>query len=502
MSLWTPNSQKIYLPPTPVTKVLNTDDYVKRTNIYCHAHSERLLLVGHPYYEIKDQDKETIKVPKCSSNQFRVFRLKLPDPNRFSFGDTTVHDPTKERLVWGLQGIDVGRGQPLGMGVSGHPLFNKFRDAENPSNYDPAQGKDNRQNMALDVKQTQMLIVGCAPAMGEHWRRARPCTNVSVKKGDCPPIELLNSVIQDGDMFDTGFGAMNFKELQENKSDVPLDINTSTCKYPDFLKMSQETTGNSLFFFARQEQTYARHFMSRGGTPGEAVPEDKYVKPNGSQAQGTLGTSVYFGTPSGSLVSSDAQVFNRPYWIVRSQGLNNGICWQNQLFVTVADNTRGTNMTITMATEEVAEYDYSKFKTYQRHVEEFEITLIVQLCVVPLTPEVLSNLQTISPSILDGWNLGVNPPTSSLLEDAYRFIDSAATRCPRDQPPKEPEDPYGEYNFWNVDFTERLSMDLDQFPLGRKFLAQGIRTPNNRKRSLASTSSPSRHATKKRKKTK
>ncbi|AGA15835.1 L1 [Canis familiaris papillomavirus 15] len=497
MSLWTPNSQKIFLPPTPVAKVLNTDDYVKRTQIYCHANSDRLLLVGHPYFEIPGNgDGGPVKVPKCSGNQYRVFRVKLPDPNRFAFGDGSFYDPDTQRLVWAVRGLDVGRGQPLGVGVSGHPLYNKLSDVENPNKYESPQTTDNRENMAMDVKQTQMIILGCAPAVGEHWAKAKKCNGVQVNKGECPPIELRNTVIQDGDMFDIGFGAMSFKELQENKSDVPLDINNTICKYPDFLKMAKETTGDSMFFFARREQSYARHFMNRGGTPGEDIPTSQILAGQ-SGPQNKPGPSVYFATQSGSLVSSDAQVFNRPYWLLRSQGLNNGVCWRDQLFVTVADNTRGTNLTLSVATEDRESYDSEKFKTYTRHVEEYELTLILQLCVVTLTPEVLNHLHTMNPSILEQWNLGVNPPQSSLLEDAYRFIDSAATRCPRPSPPKDPVDPYEDYNFWLVDLTERLSMDLDQFPLGRKFLAQ-LPSANNRKRSRT----PSRTAPKKKRKTK
>ena len=39
-------------------------------------------------------------------------------------------------------------------------------------------------------------------------------------------------------------------------------------------------------------------------------------------------------------------------------------------------------------------------------------------------------------------------------------------------PAKEKEDPFDKYTFWNVDLTEKLSLDLDQFPLGRKFIFQ------------------------------
>ncbi|ABU86871.1 major capsid protein [Canis familiaris papillomavirus 4] len=487
MAVWVPNSQKLFLPPPAVTKVLNTDAYIKRTNIFCHADTERLLTVGNPFFEILAEDDRTVKVPKVSSNQYRVFRISLPDPNAFAFGERPVHDPDNERLVWGLRGIDVSRGQPLGNGVTGHPLFNKLFDNENPAKINTKEGKDARVSLAGDVKQTQVLIVGCAPAWGEHWNKTSPCGKVV--KGECPPIELKNTVIQDGDMIDIGYGAMDFRSLSQNKSDAPLDIVRSICKYPDYLKMAKEATGDSMFFFARREQLYTRHFFSRDGESGEKIPEDLYIK--GEQSRMTPGTQVYFGTQSGSLTSSDSQIFNRAYWLQRSQGLNNGMCWLNQLFVTVGDTTRGTNMTFSIATSDNGDYDASNFKTYVRHSEEFELAFIFQLCVVPLSPEVLAHLHTLNPAILDRWNLGLQASTSSVLEDRYRFLASLATPCPDKVTVKEPEDPYAGYSFWSVDLSERFSQDLDQFPLGRKFLAQSnLSTQRSVRKRARSPSTP------------
>ena len=51
-------------------------------------------------------------------------------------------------------------------------------------------------------------------------------------------------------------------------------------------------------------------------------------------------------------------------------------------------------------------------------------------------------------------------------------INSKATKCPDAVEPKEREDPFAKYSFWHVDLTEKLSLDLDQYPLGRKFLFQ------------------------------
>lgn len=125
MAVWLPAQNKFYLPPQPVTKVLNTDDYVERTALFYHASTDKLLTVGHPYFEITKNQNEVL-VPKVSPNQYRVFRIRFPDPNTFAFGDKCVYNPDTERLVWAVRGIEVSRGGPLGSAITGHPLFNKL----------------------------------------------------------------------------------------------------------------------------------------------------------------------------------------------------------------------------------------------------------------------------------------------------------------------------------------------------------------------------------------
>ncbi|ABV80249.1 L1 [Ursus maritimus papillomavirus 1] len=504
MALWLPSNNKVYLPPTSVSRVLSTDEYVTRLPLYYHAGSSRLLTVGHPYYPIKDP-QGTVTVPKVSANQYRVFRIKLPDPNRFGLPDNTIYNPDKERLVWTVLGIEVGRGQPLGVGLSGNPLFNKNEDNENPTKYNGNVATDTRQNVAIDNKQTQLFFLGCHPPLGEHWAKGLTCDGVQVQPGDCPPLELVNSVIEDGDMIDTGFGAMDFKVLQENKSDTPLDISNSICKYPDYLKMASDKYGDSCFFFVRKEQLFARHYFSRSGTVGESVPDDMLFKAAQDQNQNTVGSTVYYATPSGSMVSSDGQIFNRPYWIQKAQGHNNGVCWNNEMFLTVVDNTRSTNMTLSVEATKEQTYKASNFKTYLRHCEEYDVQLIMQLAKVSLSAETMAYVHTMDPNILDNWNLGLNPPPSASLEDTYRHIKSTATRCEARVPPKEKVDPYDKFTFWNVNLSDKFSSDLDQFPLGRKFILQtGYRSGRTKavtpgvKRSASTTSSTAAAAKKRR----
>ncbi|AEA35072.1 early protein L1 [Saimiri sciureus papillomavirus 3] len=497
MGLWLPSENKLYLPPTSVPRIVSTDEYVTRTSLFYYAGTSRLLAVGHPYFPVKKEDG-SIAVPFVSGNQYRVFRVVLPDPNKFGLPDTSLYNPDKQRLVWACVGLEVGRGQPLGIGLSGSPLFNKLDDTENPGRYMPAPGTDNRQNLSVDNKQTQLCIIGCKPPIGEHWGQGASCDAAATKPGDCPALELINSVIQDGDMIDTGFGAMDFKALQSNKSDVPLDISNAVCKYPDYLKMASDVYGDCLFFYLRREQLFARHFFNRAGVVGEAVPTDLYIAGAAGQNQANIASSVYVPTPSGSMVTSEAQLFNKPYWLQRAQGHNNGVCWENQLFVTVVDTTRSTNMTLSAASATGNTYKADNFKQYMRHCEEFDLQFIFQLCVVNLTPEVMSYIHNMNPDILENWNLGIQPTPAGTLEDTYRYVKSEAIRCQAKVPPKEKTDPYDKFAFWKVDLKEKFSSDLDQYPLGRKFLLQsGLRArpqisrPLSRKRHAASATTSS-----------
>ncbi|QIH12249.1 L1 [Capra hircus papillomavirus type 2] len=478
MSFWLPSSGKLFLPPpTPVSNILNTDDFVTRTDTFYHASSERLLNVGHPYFELKKG--EEVIVPKVSGSQFsQSFQTKVSRSKQIYFPNPNVYNPEKQRLVWALKGIEICRGQPLGIGVTGHPAFNKLRDAENSNQY-PTQTDDDRMNVCVDPKQVQLFIVGCTPSDGEHWDVAPACEEL--KPGDCPPLQLVNTTIQDGEMCDTGFGNMNFKALQATKSGAPLDIVNQIVKYPDFLKMGSDPFGNSMFFYAKREQMYIRHLWSRGGTLGNEIPPNNgdpssFYLSGGEQGRKTFVPSVYLGTPSGSLVSSDQQIYNRPFWINRAQGSNNGICWNNQVFITAVDSTRGTNFTISVHKEKdkpAAQdtYKASDFKHYLRHVEEWELSLIVQLCIVDLTPEALAHLHSMNPAVIENWNLGfIQPPNN--IEDQYRYITSLATKCPRKDDAQENEDPYSKMHFWEVDLSERFSLNLEQYSLGRKFLFQ------------------------------
>ena len=504
MAFWLPNSGQVYLPPArPTPRVLQTDEYIQNTKIYFHASTDRLLQVGHPYFPIINADDNSVQVPKVSPSQYRVMRCKLPDPNQFALIDDDIYDPNSERLVWRLKGLELDRGGPLGIGATGHPLLNKYGDVENPLGRlhdDQEQANtDQRLNMSFEPKQTQILIVGCTPPVGQHWDIAKPCQQ---KAGQCPPIALEHTTIQDGDMCDIGLGAVNFQSFSQDRAAAPLDVIDNICKWPDFLQMSKDIYGNSLFFFVKREQLYARHFAVRSGAIGDKVPETKnvyYIKPN-NNGEVKVTTSNYLTTPSGSLTSTDGQIFGRPYWLQRANGTNNGICWHNELFITAVDNTRATNFNISIyktandgkLPENYDQYKPEDFVQFTRHTEEFELELIFELCKVPLTADILAHLNVMDPQILENWKLSFVPPPPQGLEDQYRFINSMATKCPPPNPEKEPDDPYKDLSFWLIDLRDKFNSDLSQTSLGRRFMYQmgmlngkRLRTePNAQKKSV------------------
>lgn len=476
MAVWT-SGQKLYLPPAPVTKVLCTETYVNRKAIFYHCESDRLLAVGHPFYPVKE-------IKKVSPNQYRVFQVQLPDPNQFALPDSTAHNPAKERLVWSLVGLQVSRGLPLCPSVTSHPQSDIVADAETPGRN--AQGSDYKRKLyGQDVKQSQMLLVGCQPALGEYWGIAQNCKE-QPKQGDCPPIELMSRTINDGDMMDIGFGAADFAALNGSKSGVPLDIQEETCLYPDYLKMAEDVSGNSLFFFARKEQSYMRHAYSRAGNNVETPKEEYSIKD---------AKNVVNGTFSGSLVATDSQIFNRPYWLYTAQGMNNGLLWNNEVYVTVGDNTRGVNLTISVPKEKGQEYSPGNINMYLRHAEEYKLAFILELCGITLSGETLAHLQTMDPDILKRWDIPLQASIS--LENTYRYKSSGASVCEK-QPGPENLKPAN--NYWTVDLRNRLTLDLDQYPLGRRFLAtQGIGCGIKLKRKSLSTSQ--KHGSAKRRKT-
>lgn len=253
--------------------------------------------------------------------------------------------------------------------------------------------------------------------------------------------------------------------------------------------------------------------FTHDGNEGDNLPTEPtrafYIQPaNDTPPNANIGKFSYYPVPSGSLVTSEASLFNRPYWLYKAQGKNNGVCWGNNLFITLLDNTHNTNFTISVYKENNPmnnEYQYNKsnFRKYLRHVEELEVELIMHLCKVPLEADILAHINVMDPRILDEWELAFVPPPPQGLEDTYRYIKSLATMRPADVPATAPEDRYKGMVFWDVDLRDKFTTELDQTPLGRKFLYQmGMINPRKRLRSSNYTETTTVKRSAKKRKTK
>lgn len=104
-----------------------------------------------------------------------------------------------------------------------------------------------------------------------------------------------------------------------------------------------------------------------------------------------------------------------------------------------------------------------------------------------------------NPQILDDWELSFVPPPPQGIGDTYRYIKSFATKCPADVPSTEKKDPWEKYSFWEIDMTERLSSELSQFSLGKRFLYQSGRLSNRQLKRSAPISEGKRSTKRKRK---
>lgn len=491
-AIYLPGSASYILPPPPsIDPLFSTDDYVQDTGLLYHATTDRLMTVGHPYFDVYKSDSNSggngaaqpPEIPKVSAHQYRVFRVKLPDPNAMLLPDSSLQS-SDFKLVWQLKALSVVRGQPCAVGLSGNSNFNKMYDRENsPQGAEDKNGnqKDHRVPLCVEGKQSQILICGCKPSLGEYWGSASECplNKNSNKEDSSPAIQLYSTPIEDGDMHDMGFGNMDFSQLSHNKANIPFELLDETAKYPDWVKMNSDPFGDTCFFMVKRESLYARHYFEHAGKSTEPLPKGYNLNKNGDN--GSNGTTKadnktynWFPGVSGSLTSSENNIFNKPYWLTQAQGHNNCICWNQELFVTVLDTTRNSILNISIKPKSESNgYDETKFNNYLRHVEEYDLRFVFRLCKVPLTPQVLFHLHGCDPHILQNWGYHTTPQPVGALGDVYRFNDSNKAICPVQhvQEDELPDDPYHELHFWDVNVHESFTTDLHRFPLGRSYIS-------------------------------
>ncbi|QXT57756.1 L1 [Rhinella marina papillomavirus 1] len=353
----------------PPQKLLKTSDaYTTSTDFWFTVQSKIVTLQGNPFEEFKQDDKT---VPFVSPLQFRVVKLNLPDPNSMSIQGMS-QSLNSRRFFWQLKGFSIHRQQPRA-----HPYTSRVK-------WDSGTAVEDF-NLVFDPPTRQFIIIGAKPALGTYFEWDNAKAGVLIKKV---------SEIEDGDLVDVGFGTL--KVPDQYKSQFPNIMSKAQTKDIALLDMLEEETGDRLFTFLDREQSFAKTFEATKLQSGETKEEYECA----------------WTIPSGGLVSSLNDIFNKSFWINKSGHENNCVAWDNSFFFTFCDTTRGQIYSLPNSDGTGA---------LMRFVSEFQIEAVVRLVSVTLESQFLQYINRINKGLLSKWGFGFSddskmPQRSYILE--------------------------------------------------------------------------------------
>lgn len=418
------------LPPQNIWKT--SDQYTTGTDLYFTIKSERIVLQGHPYFGSSD-------VPFVSPQQWRVFKLQMPEPNNFNISQqgTALSDV---KYIWQLKGFKINREGPIRAGCE----LNKNFDPKTVPQTDP-------DKLVYDVPATQHIVVGCRPCLGVHYV-PHGFTNDAT-----PYLTAVDSEIQDGELSPSGFGPLDIDPMVTwtGTPKLPVDcffpvtmLNNpkNPCKSISDINMDEEETGDRNFIHIHREQSYSKEFIISNQKDREEPTRYKEA------------FSATWNIPSGSVLSSLNDIFNKRYWINRGEHQNNCLAWNDEFFFTVLDNTRGWNFVFpTTGTSDVLP------KMAIRHMEVFQIEAVVRLVKVKLEAQLIQYLYRMNKDLLNKWGYGWtrnNLPTSH-----YQSGFQMGPMIEEESPEEEEE----VFRALAIDFTGRVHNDLGKTDVGRHY---------------------------------
>ncbi|QYW06033.1 L1 protein [Papillomaviridae sp. Seabass_c17043] len=382
---------------------LSTDKFVSETGTTYSISSDGLRLTGHPYHT-------TNTVGWVSPSRFTVFELQLPDVNKFKLPERVGRiDLKSEKYVWKLVGLRVdsqGSIKPATTAQTGVWLpSDNGCDITAPTTCFDAElqqscadlfteqeeGENNGENQTdlqyirwgMEHSQRQLIVAGCKPATGVYEK--------FVKTGSDYHLERQTKDIQDGDICEFGYGNQSVAG-SEDPSSFPVEMVANPDNapmIPDFMGMLGDEIGDNCFFHIERNASGIKHTGHLEGTKSH----DDFAKtttpawlawmdkdPNG------------ITTATAGIISHGNDIMNRNYWLNKARGANNGVLFDNKLFVTVVDNFRGQIYRwVEKASDDVKnDYDPTKNKFTVRHVKEFKVHVIVRLCKIQLESQLVN----------------------------------------------------------------------------------------------------------------
>lgn len=462
----------------------STDDYVKETNLIYAVESQKVHFIGHPFKPIMDSQVTTkINVPFVSPHRYTVVEMNLPDPNKFSFPKPSGLSLKTEKYVWKVVGFRVDAGESIAPSFSGNYKMNYTKgqpthtaedmeeqhsdsdsDMENdifhrhPKVRETTQTMvDSRTTVCWNAPITQILGIGAAPLRGTHWTNT-PATQFPPNLGE------ITSDIVDGDICDIGFGNINYASLIQDKATLPIEavLNpTLVSKKPDEIAMKQSPSGNECFMLLYRKQLLTKLVDFAAGIDGEKTTVSGKFADNQFMPAGPI-------IPDGGQYSNTGDIFGKNFWLMKSEGPNNGICWRNKLYITMVDSLRGHILTAFKDTSSSTQtWDSSHFTFYMRHMKTYHIQAIVKLCKITLEAELTQYLEQMNEGILNDWGFNFNfsgklsaggNGTVNALEPV-KTVPEITENADEDKP----------YPFIIVDCEGKLTPHLHTTPLGRSY---------------------------------
>lgn len=438
------------LPPAKILKT--SDEYTKPTDWYFTIKSQKVALQGHPFFAVKDSTTSTVKVPWVSPQQYRVMELHLPCPNNFSISQnfSALQD---EKFIWQLKGFRINREGVLRAGVESNKKFDLAAvvlESESVELFNEV--NETSKKLVFDPPAAQHIVVGCKPTLGVHYDFTQ------IEASQTPLLKPVQTEIRDGDLSPMGFGNININTLKAQNEEEDEDLNQTKrenffpstmvynpeipCKMISDIDMTMEETGDRNFIHIHREQSYSKEYMESGKTDYEQGGKDIF--------------STYWNLPSGSVISSLNDIFNKNYWLNKGEHQNNCLAWDDIFFFTVMDNTRGGSIVFPV-----------QDKICIRHIEIYQLEVVVRLVKVKLEAELIQYLYRINRNLLTKWGYGWN------VFQGTQGSGSSFSIGPIEEKPLEEENEEELVISANikVDFNGEVHSDLRKTLLGTEFHA-------------------------------
>ncbi|QYW06024.1 L1 protein [Papillomaviridae sp. Haddock_c6033] len=423
--------------------IKSTDEYVRETDVTYIVESDNIRLEGHPFKGLDDHNH------LVNPSRFNVVQLDLPDMNKLYLPpyqgqiglDTEV-------AVWKLVGLRVDIQGPLEPAVTGqcqtgsistdsgavNPTQGIFYERDGSTiedgDGDPDAALTTTYAWGMEHKQIQLLAVGCDPLLGvfegkpSGENKNRDSSQLVV--GD---TERVVVPIQDGFLHEFGYGNLDYENLCEDKTMLPIEMcyNNFPTLIVDKMTMANDKTGNAMFFCWDRIASGIRHTRNTKGinfpNNPSAVGETSDAAPDWKPQQHMPQAQ---STKTAGMVSSGMDLFNKNYWLNKAAGPNNGVLWNNKMYVTFVDNTRGHIHMVTTYPQSdqaaAATYDPTKTKAYLRHIKEFKVTALVRLCHVKLEAKLITWLLQFNSKWLQNLGFKFNYPPGDGPFSGFREV--------------------------------------------------------------------------------